>query len=787
LAGGVGTGTEHRVGDLVPEGTILPTGEAVKPVGVTAMLHAAPTDIALLDPERVLVKTSQGVSVVRLQDGAVQATLDLKGGTSLTGVAIQPSRDSDTIDKALRPAACSTAGNEVVLLRAGRDKIEETGRIRLPDAPAGGPPYPCGLAYANGDEIVVALNRSNSIAVLSVSEKAVRQIIPVDPGPYGIAVDPFLNIAYVSCWARKPGKGAPTAPSSGTQVEVDARGIGIGGSICRVDLVTGAVVRARVSGQPTEIAWDSRLEGHARAIFVACANGDEVLELDPNTLARRREFRLEGRAGAAPNSLAIRDQSLYVAYGGLNAVAVFDLASGALQGMVPTAWYPSVVRLDGPKLVIATAKGLGSRGGLGPRRSVYDITGTVSYLAPPYSLVPVKPADTGRPSLPIPARAISHVIYVIKENRTYDQILGDMREGNGDPSLVLYGEKVTPNQHALARQFVLLDNYYCNGIISSDGHAWATEGNATTYYERARGGWTRSYPFGDDPLATSASGYLWDDALAHGQSVWNFGEFDYASPVGNPGAFKLLADFLAGKPQLFKQNIGVRRLAELSQPDYPGWNLAIPDILRADRFIRRLHEDERSGRMANLTILYLPQDHTSGGANGYPSPRAQVADNDLAVGRCIDAITHSRFWPSTAVFVTEDDPQDGFDHVDGHRSTCLVISPYTRRGVTVSVLYNQTSVLRTIELMLGLPPMNRNDASATPMAACFQSIPDFHPYVALPNQIPLDEPTPARLTTSFRLDKPDVNDDDAFNRALRRIAGKPASAYAARLRDQEGG
>jgi hypothetical protein len=269
--------------------------------------------------------------------------------------------------------------------------------------------------------------------------------------------------------------------------------------------------------------------------------------------------------------------------------------------------------------------------------------------------------------------------------------------------------------------------------------------------------------------------------------VWNYGEFDYATPTTNVGYAKILQDFESGTNAIgFKQNIGVARLRAVSQPGYPGWNLEIPDVVRARLFIKDLARMERQGSMPNFVIVYLPQDHTSGGSRGAPTARAQVADNDLAVGRVVEAISKSKFWTHTAIFVNEDDPQDGFDHVDGHRSLCLVVSPYAKRHTVVSDFYNQTSVLRTIEHMLGVPAMTRFDAESPLMTDCFQPTPNLRPFTALPNQIPLDEMTPAKSSTvSFRLDKPDMVDEDAMNRSLWREA-RGSEPYPARFAGAHG-
>jgi len=228
-----------------------------------------------------------------------------------------------------------------------------------------------------------------------------------------------------------------------------------------------------------------------------------------------------------------------------------------------------------------------------------------------------------------------------------------MPEGNGDPELCVFGHEVTPNHHALAEQFVLLDNFYCNGVNSADGHSWVTEGNVTDHLEKSFGGFTRSYTWGDDPLTYSSSGFIWDNVLLHGLSFRNYGEMDYAEPVPKEATFEnIYQDFIgkAGRMQ-FSQNIGIETLRRYSCPEYPGWNMKIPDLLRVEVFLRELKEYEQKGEWLNFIILYLPNDHTSGTSPGAPTPRAQVADNDLALGRAVEGITKSAFWPKTCIFV----------------------------------------------------------------------------------------------------------------------------------------
>jgi hypothetical protein len=365
-----------------------------------------------------------------------------------------------------------------------------------------------------------------------------------------------------------------------------------------------------------------------------------------------------------------------------------------------------------------------------------------------------------QPPRPVPERigepsVFKHVVYIIKENRTYDQVLGDVPEGNGDPSLCIFGGKVTPNQHKMVREFVLFDNTYCCGILSADGHQWSTTAFATDYLERSFAGWPRSYPDGMGPddadaLAYAPSGFIWDNALRNGVSLWNFGEFTqpecgWTDPEhkGQPQWKDYWEEYLHGQGDVV---IGSEPTIETIRPFTPtdtvGWIMEVPDVWRARYITEQIAVWDREGRMPQLILICLPNDHTSGTRAGSPTPSALVADNDLAFGRIVEAFSHSQFWKEMVIFGIEDDPQNGFDHVSGYRTTAYCISPYTRRGAVVSTQYNTTSLLRTIEQILGLPPMNQFDATATPMFDGFTSTPDFTPFEAVPNRIPLDQMNP---------------------------------------------
>jgi len=385
------------------------------------------------------------------------------------------------------------------------------------------------------------------------------------------------------------------------------------------------------------------------------------------------------------------------------------------------------------------------------------------------------------PQLPGQPSFLKHVVYIIKENRTYDQVLGDMQQGNGDTSLVQFGRYVTPNHHKLAESFVLMDNFYCSGTLSADGHQWTDEAYVTDYLEKSFGDFTRSYPYdGNDALAYASSGFIWDNVLRHGLTFRNYGEFVNAEILPlNSKYLDILNDFRNGT-----KNISIRAKANLEQiipytcPTFIGFPIKVPDVYRASEFIKELHEYEKTGNFPNFTIMLLPGDHTSGTRPGLPTPGAAVADNDFALGQIVEAISASKFWNETAIFVTEDDPQAGLDHVDGHRTVGFVISPYAKHKEVVSTYYSQINMVRTMENILGIPPMNQLDNAAEPMSDCFTDSPDFTPYKVVQSNITPEVVNPplsglsgkqlswAKKSLEQDLDDYDRIDDDTFNRII---------------------
>jgi hypothetical protein len=507
------------------------------------------------------------------------------------------------------------------------------------------------------------------------------------------------------------------------------------------------------------------------------------------------------------------------------AVIAFDPPRSRMLGCLPTGWYPAGLVLDPDRqtLLVANVKGNGKqavetkgrhkvKGNIVWGYNSRDHIGTVSIipLPKPEDLprhtatvlannrlsearrAQLEPRKDARP-LPVPERigepsVIKHVLYIIKENRTYDQVFGDMPHGEGDAELCIFGKNVTPNQHKLAEEFVLLDNFYCCGVLSADGHQWTDEAYVTDYLEKSFGGWPRSYPYwGGDAMAYARSGFIWDNVLAHGKTLRVYGEFvsasirwKDASRTKRPSFLDCYRDYREGTDKIeVRATAAIKTLEPYLCATAIGFPSTVSDQYRAEQFLRELKQWDEKGGMPNFMIMLLPNDHTSGTNPGMPTPEAMVADNDLAVGRIVEAISRSKFWPETCVFVVEDDPQAGFDHIDGHRTIAQVISPYTRRRGVDSTNYNQTSMVRTIEQILGLPPMNQLDATATPMASCFKNTPDLTPFSAVKNNIPIDRMNPrlsdiknprqlhwAQVSLTMPLEEVDEADEDTLNRIL---------------------
>lgn len=851
------TASTEPVGQAGPQRYVTPIHQILTPAGVQVELPGMRPQAVAMSPDGRLLATSgktQTLVLIDPQNGEIRQRIALPSH--------EAANPNDVSSHILKPdtsgqlsftgLAFSPDGSRIYLSNVNGDikvfSLDAEGRaaglrpMALPpaNAPTRKEEIPAGLAVSrDGGRLYVALNLSNRLAEIDLKTGSVLRTWPVGVAPYDVVL--AGSKAYVTNWGgRLPEEDSLTGPAGrGTKVRVDpVRHIASEGSVSVVHLDGKSPTREIVLGlHSSGIA----VSPNGRYVVVANAGSDTLSVIDT-----RRDQIVEtlwakpnpaDLFGASPNALAFNPSgdTLYVANGTQNAIAVFRFRPGKseLEGMIPVGWFPGAIAYDAGRrqLVVANIKGIGSTLSLKEpdkgQHNTHQYHGTLSLVPVPtaselrrltcqvlenyrYPLLQeaARRPREGRPPRPVPERVgepsvFEHVVYIIKENRTYDQVLGDVPEGNGDPSLCIFGEQITPNQHKMVREFVLLDNTYCSGILSADGHQWSDTAFATDYMEKSFAGFPRSYPDGMedsdvDALAYAPSGFIWDNAIAGGKSLRVYGEFaitetSWVSPgkTGRPTFLDYYRDFV---DQTNLINIRSRPAIESLRPHLAmqtvGWDMDIPDVFRAAQFIKELREYERTGKFPNLVIICLPNDHTSGTRAGSPTPAAQVADNDLAFGQIVEAISRSPFWAKTCIFAIEDDPQAGWDHVSGYRTTAYVVSPYSRGKGVVSTQYNTTSILRTMELILGLPPMNQIDATATPMSDCFHDAPDLSPYVALPTNIPLDQmnPNPKEITDAtmrrdalasarLPLDEIDRCPEDLFNRILWRAMKGPHQPY----------
>ena len=809
-------------------------GLALSPDGKLLGVSGLSSELLVLDP--ATGETKQRVHLPKLRKGAPPDAaspnfLDSDGHSQMSYAGLAFSPDGKRL-------ALSNVNGDVKLFEVAKDGAVAPWRVvALPEAkaPDRDAEIPAGLAWsADGTRLFVCGNLSNRLFEIDVAAGKVQKTYEVGVAPFNVAL--AGHKLYVSNWGgRRPGAGDLTGPAGrGMTVRVDAvRFIASEGSVTVIDLATGAR-REIVTGlhaSALAVSPDSR--------YVVCAN---AMSDNLSVIATASDTVVEtiwakpspsDLLGASPNALAFAPdgRTLYVANGTQNAVAVvrFDPADkeSKLLGLIPVGWYPGTVCFDAQRrqLCVANIKSIAEAPGKGGFNSKQH-QGTVSLvplpkkedlprlsqsvwdnLRQPRIAAALQPPRPGQAPRAIPERIgepslIKHVLYIIKENRTYDQVLGDVTNGNGNAQLCTFGERITPNQHKLVREFALLDNTCCAGILSADGHQWSTTAFGSDYVEKSFCGWPRSYPDGcslkdTDALAYAPSGFIWDNALRHRLSFRNYGEFMSDTVHWRDGkkrapsssdcyeAWHSKSDAI-----VFSCTPGVESLRAVSPTNTVGWTLQVPDQVRADYFLHELKTFEARGDFPQFAILYLPNDHTEGARRGCPTPAAMVADNDLAMGRVIEGLSHSMFWKDMAVFAIEDDPQAGFDHVTGYRTTAYVAGPFVKRHAVVSTQYNTTSLLRTMEQILGLPPMNQFDASAVPMGDCFTDTADLTPFTAVASNVPLDQMnpevktamSPQRYRDMLACEKmnfavPDKAPEDALNRILWRAMRGESEPY----------
>ena len=785
----------------IPDPGVIATTQRVVPAGVQSVFTNRVFGVRFgTRPEELWVSIHGAAYHLSWSENAVLSSAPFDGQAGVQGITIDPITRRALITSVGRlPADLALSripGSERLARTKSVAQISaydsgDSGAVRwtspaLGDYIAGSPAVAL-RANASGHRVVVVpLPANDALAVLDADDGTLLKTVPLGVLPIAAVVNTDGSVAYVSnLGGRKPTARDRAAKQCcdpfAELVRVDARGIVPPGSVMRVDLVAGVARKVIPVGRhPTGMAWDI-VGDH---LYVANGSSDAVSVIDTRRDSVVKTIAIapfrERKIGLAPTGVALTldGTTLFVTLGGVNAVAVYGVPGGQLRGLIPTGWYPTTVDVseDGHTIAVGSLFGVGS--GIGRRsrltgRYVHSYRGSVNVISEPSAaelvayttavaqnnrltlrtdgagpvLTPRRnvaaravPERPGEPSL------IDHVVYIVRENRTYDQVLGDIGKGASDSSLVQYGRDVTPNAHALAERFVLLDHFFATGGNSADGHNWLTQAIETEYpmWPLYTG---RSYPSeGVDPLAYSSGGFLWEAAAAKGKTVRVFGEYA-PSPTWDSDTLRssMLTQYRDSQPHnpaYFRMVVGkyYRTRSDIPSLDralvreYPSWTLTVPDVVKADIVLEHLRDWEAKRAMPNLVLIILPSDHTEGTSPGWCTPKACVADNDLALGRIVEALSHSSFWKSMAILAVEDDAQDGVDHIDGHRTVALVASPYARRGVIDSTFYHQPGMVKTIELMLGLPALTLFDLVATDMRASFigpNETPDFSPYTAL--------------------------------------------------------
>ena len=767
---------------LTRAGTVLlPNGWSLKPAGRQVKLGDFPIAIAEHPTEPVLAVLHAGYGEHEV------VTLEAASGKVIARVALKES---------FQGLAWSGDGKRLFVGGGWDDvvyRFDHAGgllsnkfEIKYPTNRPSTRRVPAGLAVAkDGETLWVANAFGHTLAKFDGAGNLQREIdLGADSYPYGLAWDEAGGKLYVSLWAK--------------------------GEVAVVDSTKDEVVgRWAAQEHPNELL----LSKSGAILYVANANRNTVSVFDAK---EGKGIETIGTAidpnappGSTPSSLALTpdEELLFVANANTNDIAVFNVkepGNSKPLGFIPAGWYPTSVRVAraGKTLYIANAKGTSSKANReGPNplaernggvreyigglfqgtMSVLPIPGPkemLAYTKTVYECSPLRARATeGVPDRPIghpiPAKVgdpspIKHVVYIIKENRTYDQVFGDLPEGHGEKALCLFPDEVTPNHHALVKEFVLLDNFYAEAEVSADGHEWSMGAYASDFVERT---WPLSYrgdrrvPYPSEgalAIARPANGYLWDRAAAKGLTYRSYGEF-----IKN------------GATPDDPSTTGVEALKGHFDPKFRGYDLTYPDVKRADRFLEELAGFEKSGELPNLTILRLPNDHTAGTRPGVPTVTAMVADNDLALGKLVEGLSKSRFWPSLAIFVVEDDAQNGSDHIDAHRTVALAISPYIKKHTVDSTMYSTTSMIRTMGLILGLDPLSQFDAAARPMAASFATTADLAPYVVRPARVDLNarngrDAFGAEVSMELDLDEAEDRADDlVFNEIIwKAVKGK---------------
>lgn len=741
--------------------SFTPYNTALTPAGQQIKLGDFPMGGALSPDGSYLVVSNDGQGTQSLQvidtaSNKVVQTIEYKSPEALyLGVAFSP--DGKTL------YASAGGNNKIRQFSFTNGQLSEKQAIMLKGSQNSNF-YPADLSVSSdGAFLYVANNLDHSVSKIDVASQKIVQTVSVGKNPYTALLAKNGKTLYVSNW----GESSVTVLNPET-MEVK--------KTIPTELHPNAIAENPVTGD----------------IYVSNSDDDSISIIDSKSQKVVQTISVkpfkQSPTGSQPDALTVSKdgKTLYVANAGNNDVVIMDLSSkkAKIKGLIPTAWYPTGVYLNKGKVLVTNAKGLGA----GPNdQGQYIgnmIEGTLSVFDTPnnrelnqytkqlYKNLTDKGEGKRKGNNPIPMNSegkssIKHVIYIIKENRTYDQVFGDLGKGNGDPSLTSFGERITPNLHKLANQFVTFDNFYADAEISAQGHNWTTAAKANDYTEK---NWManyssrkRTYDFeGDNEAAYPKAGFLWNNAQRSGVTFRDYGEFVHFDNAKN--------QWVATDPSI----------GDKFDPAFPGWNLDISDLDRVAEWKREFNEFEKNGNLPQLEIVRLGNDHTQGTKAGKLTPEAMVAQNDAAVGKLVDAVSHSKYWKETAIFITEDDAQNGWDHVDAHRTEALVISPYTQTGKLDSTFYDTTSMIRTMELILGMKPMTQYDASSIPMYNAFTHKPDLTAYDFEEPRVSLEERngsnTPgAQISAKLDFSGADHANEDQLNQVLweKTMKGKP--------------
>jgi len=664
----------------------------------------------------------------------------------------------------------------------------------------------------------VVLNGNNELIKLNWDTRTIVWKSNTGVAPFGLAVSG--KKIFVTNWAgetvtdsSKSTAGVPwglayTSPITGATAS---------GTISVFNTINGKLEKEITVGlHPNAIIASA----DGKFIYVANGSSDEITVINAknNQLIENIFVGMAGRnlQGSTPNglTLSVAGKKLYVSNGLDNAIAIIHLGKSSanlgtgktvVEGFIPTEAYPAGLLIKENKLIVANLESDAANviDEKKKARTIHQELASVSIIPLPnqaqlkvytnnvkeQNLLSrldqlILPARPNVSPVPIPERigepsVFKHVVYIIKENKTYDQVLGDVKNGNGDSSLCVFGEKYTPNTHALVKQFGGMDNYHVSGKSSAEGHQWTDAGMVSDYVEKNVRAWFRSYPHRqEDALVYNKAGFIWNHALTYGKKVRVFGEACETAYDNKLNWFDLYKQYEQGIKPSWHNTTTIDNLNSIISPTFPDCdNMVFSDQQRARIFMEEWNQLAAKNSLPNLMVVSLPNDHTAGTSPNFPTPFAMVADNDLALGRIVDMISKSKYWDSTVIFVTEDDSQGGWDHVSAYRTVGMVISPYTSNKM-VHTKYNQVSMLRTIEQILGIPPMNSMDATSRLMTDCFQTIKNNSTYTTLPNQVPLNEKNKslsslkgiekkhAQISQNEVFNEVDGGEDDMMNKIL---------------------